>query len=445
MDNETSARVGKVLSGILEDARNELYLNMRFLAVALFSLPPVITDEVEGIGTDGRVLFAHPYILADLYEENRLLVNRVYLHSLMHCLFRHLFKKPRRNRKLWHLSCDIAVESVIDGLKTRCLRTGISAQRRNWYERLGRELPVLSAEGIYHVLSACDMKPKSLELLRRAFQVDDHSRWPDLPEDEDKDLPEALALLRNSWQDIAEKMQDQMDSYAAEEDEGSGELLSSLRAENRERTDLRAFLKRFAVLREETQIDTDGFDYIYYTFGLRMYGNMPLVEYPEYREKVRIEDFVVVLDVSMSTRGGLVKQFLRDTCTVLSETESYFRKVHIRILQCDEKIREDVKITCTSEFEAYMDSFELKGGGGTDFRPAFDYVNALVEEKQFSNLRGMLYFTDGLGTFPLRRPKWDTAFVFTDMQKDIPQVPPWAIRLILPSYPGEEGKEFDEY
>ena len=438
MDIETSGRMQKVLSGILEDARNELYLNMRFLAVALFSLPPIVTDEAEGIGTDGRVLFAHPYILADLYEENRLLVNRVYLHSLMHCLFRHLFKRPRKNRELWHLSCDIAVESVIDGLNARCLRTGISVQRRNWYERLKRELPVLNAEGIYHVLSEYDFTPKSLELLKMAFRTDDHSRWPDIPEDEDEKLPEAAAILKNSWDDIGEKTQKQMDSFAAEEGEGEGELLSSLKAENRERADLRAFLRKFAVLKEEVRIDTDGFDYIYYTFGLNMYGNMPLVEYPEYRENVRIEDFVIVLDVSMSTRGELVRQFLRDTCSVLAESESYFRKVHIRILQCDDQVREDVRITRPLEFEQYMESFELKGGGGTDFRPAFEYVNNLVEKKQFSNLRGMLYFTDGLGTFPLRRPSWDTAFVFTDRQKDIPQVPPWAIRLILPSYPEEE-------
>ena len=58
-----------------------------------------------------------------------------------------------------------------------------------------------------------------------------------------------------------------------------------------------------------------------------------------------------------------------------------------------------------------MNHFELRGGGGgTDFRPAFEYVNQLCAEKKFSNLRGLLYFTDGMGTYPAKRPAYDTAF-----------------------------------
>ena len=47
-----------------------------------------------------------------------------------------------------------------------------------------------------------------------------------------------------------------------------------------------------------------------------------------------------------------------------------------------------------------MNHFELRGGGGTDFRPAFEYVSQLCAEKKFSNLRGLLYFTDGMGSLP---------------------------------------------
>ena len=52
-----------------------------------------------------------------------------------------------------------------------------------------------------------------------------------------------------------------------------------------------------------------------------------------------------------------------------------------------------------------MNHFELRGGGGTAFRPAFEYVEpALRPEKKFSNLRGLLYFTDGMGTCPAPPP-----------------------------------------
>ena len=67
-----------------------------------------------------------------------------------------------------------------------------------------------------------------------------------------------------------------------------------------------------------------------------------------------------------------------------------------------------------------MNHFELRGGGGTDFRPAFEYVNQLCAEKKFSNLRGLLYFTDGMGTYPARRPAYDTAFLFLGENSTMP-------------------------
>mgnify|MGYP000016617741 FL=1 len=72
-----------------------------------------------------------------------------------------------------------------------------------------------------------------------------------------------------------------------------------------------------------------------------------------------------------------------------------------------------------------------RGGGGTDFRPAFEYVDQLCAEKKFSNLRGLLYFTDGMGTYPARRPGYDTAFLFLGERFDDANVPPWAMKVVL--------------
>ena len=55
----------------------------------------------------------------------------------------------------------------------------------------------------------------------------------------------------------------------------------------------------------------------------------------------------------------------------------------------------DVKITGTEELQEYMNSLELYGDGGTDFRPAFAYVEELMEKREFENLKGLVYFTDG--------------------------------------------------
>ena len=43
----------------------------------------------------------------------------------------------------------------------------------------------------------------------------------------------------------------------------------------------------------------------------------------------------------------------------------------------------------------------------------------------------MIYFTDGYGTFPARKPDYDAAFVFVDDDAADVKVPPWAIKLVL--------------
>ena len=103
----------------------------------------------------------------------------------------------------------------------------------------------------------------------------------------------------------------------------------------------------------------------------------------------------------------------------------------LHLIQADNAIRQDLLIRNEDELIHAMNHFELRGGGGTDFRPAFEYVNQLCAEKKFSNLRGLLYFTDGMGTYPARRPAYDTAFLFLGEKFDDANGPPWAMKVVL--------------
>ena len=204
-----------------------------------------------------------------------------------------------------------------------------------------------------------------------------------------------------------------------------------MKGENRQRTDYRQFLCKFSVLKEEMAVDPDSFDYVFYTYGLELYGNMPLIEPQEWREVQKVEEFVIVIDTSMSCSGELVKKFLEETYAVLSESESFFRKVNIHIIQCDDTVQTDERITKEEELKRYMDNLTLYGEGGTDFRPAFTYVDQLLKEQAFSRLRGLLYFTDGRGTYPSKMPPYETAFVFFSEDYEDTDVPPWAMKLVL--------------
>ena len=191
------------------------------------------------------------------------------------------------------------------------------------------------------------------------------------------------------------------------------------------------FLRRFAVMREEPRLDPDEFDLGYYSYGLRTYGNLPLIEPLESRESKKIEELALVIDTSYSTSGELVRAFLAETYTLLKGRENFFHRMNLHLIQADNAIRQDILIHNEDELIHAMNHFELRGGGGTDFRPAFEYVNQLCAEKKFSNLRGLLYFTDGMGTYPARRPAYDTAFLFLGEKFDDANVPPWAMKVVL--------------
>jgi predicted metal-dependent peptidase len=158
---------------------------------------------------------------------------------------------------------------------------------------------------------------------------------------------------------------------------------------------------------------------------------MPLIEPLEYKETKAIKEFVIAIDTSGSTSGELVQKFVQKTYNILKSTESFFTKINLHIIQCDADIQEDKKITCQEDFDEYLKTMKIRGLGGTDFRPVFAYVERLRKEREFTNLKGLIYFTDGYGEFPAKKPDYDTAFVFIDDEYNNPDVPAWAIKQVL--------------
>lgn len=424
--DELAEQLERIGTQILNASRAELYFGMRFLDVALSSFDYQMNTEVAPFGTDGRSIFYHPQLLGGMYRRNRIQVNRGYLHMVYHCIFRHIVKPVNGN--VWELSCDIAVEHLVDANYHRSVRASKSLLRRETYRRLEQEAngKVLNAERIFKILQGWNLGEKELEKLEQEFYVDDHRYWESQKSNRQPD-----PILNQKWQDINEQMETDLETFSKEASQESGDFIGQIKIENRERHDYKSFLRKFSVFREEMGIDPDSFDYNFYSYGLSLYGNMPLIEPQETKEVKKIEEFAIVIDTSMSCSGELVQKFLEETYSVLKENESFFKKINVHIIQCDEQVHSDCKITSEEELKEYMEHMELYGQGGTDFRPAFEYVEQLVREKEFHDLRGLIYFTDGYGIYPNRMPPFKTAFVF--MQEDYTDVdvPVWAIKLIL--------------
>lgn len=253
----------------------------------------------------------------------------------------------------------------------------------------------------------------------------------------------ALSALLQDWQHIAEQMQTDLETFHKQRGDEAGGMMQNLRAVNREKYDYTAFLKKFAVMGEAMRINDDEFDYVFYSYGMQLFPEkrMPLIEPLEYKDVKRIREFVIAIDTSGAVMGEQVQAFLQKTYNILQSTESFFSRINVHIIQCDEDIQEDIKITSREEFDHYLQTMIIKGIGGTDFRPVFQRVDEMIRDGEFANLKGLIYFTDGYGLFPERMPAYKTAFVFVEHGCEIPEVPVWAMKLVLTRKEVEEMAE----
>ena len=444
--------INNAAKDVITLARSMLIIRFRFLDIALSRLEPVPLDGAT-LATDGvRLIYGPKHVLRSFRSDHEKPA-RDYLHVLLHCIFSHMFTGTLTYPDLWDLSCDIAVESTMNDLGVYVTDDSKKAAQRPEIERIRADVKMLTAEKIYHHFLETGIPDEEAERLGELFRSDDHSGWhgpryakddsdaendqggdgagePDLPDDGPSLLTPPVGI-EEEWKDIAEKVQDALETIFKEQGDSAGGLMQNLSAVTREKYDYTTSLKKFAVLGETLGVNDEEFDYIFYTYGLSLYENMPLVEPLEYRESRRIREFAVAIDTSASTSGELVQKFLQKTYNILKSTESFFSRVNIHIIQCDADIQEHVKISSEEEFDRYMGSMEIRGLGGTDFRPVFELVDRLIEAGEFSDLRGLIYFTDGYGTFPEHKPAYQTAFVFLDDDYRDPDVPPWAIRLVL--------------
>ncbi len=447
MEQEKQIKTEKVAAEIIQMSKNKLLVNMRFMDMALnqFRMSPR-PDLTPFSACDGDVYVYDPVHILKAYMLDENLPIRNFLHSVLHCVFKHFYVNTLVDQTMWDLACDIAVESAINDLELSFLNITKAKEQVQFFDLFKNKVKTVSAEKIYRYFLDEKLSDHLVEKLSLLFKGDDHVLWY-LTETQKKKMNlyashgEAvkplsnMLLLLQGWADIALRMQTELEVFMLQ-GKGAGLLTQNLREVNRERYDYSEFLKKFAVRAEMMKLNPDEFDYNFYTYGFALYENMPLIEPLEYREVKRIREFVIAIDTSGSTSGSLVQTFVQKTYNILKSTESFFSKINLHIIQCDAEIQEDVKITTQQEFDAYLKQMQLHGLGGTDFRPVFAYVNHLVDKKEFDNLKGLIYFTDGYGSFPQKMPSYDTAFVFVEDEQNPStsnnyEVPSWAMKLVL--------------
>lgn len=463
---------------IIVAAQDKIVASMRFMDSAVFALKKeIVLDKKCIFMVDGTTLYYSSDEIFARMKSGLSTFTHDYMHVLLHCIFKHYYVSEKVNRLYWDLASDIAVEEMIESLGAPCLNTPESSERRDELKRIKAKRGRLSVDRLYKSFVYDPPIEAEVGLMRELFTVDDHLLWYgankssnkpvesseagddelenpslrdqeenqqrsfdddtdtkfDITSIEESDINEecdgAALLSDQDWDKIREMVKTALEMDDTSFGDAGGTMKRELRYAEEKRIDYSTFLRKFAANHETLKVDDDSFDYIMYTYGLNRYRDMPLIEPLEYKDEKNIRDLVIAIDTSGSTDGELVKKFVDKSFEILSNNDVIGAKFNIHVVQCDAEIQDDTVLKNRDDVDGFLRNLEIKGFGGTDFRPVFHYINELIRKKELRNLRGLLYFTDGKGTYPKRKPMYDTAFIFVDDDACGDDVPAWAMKV----------------
>ncbi len=463
--NTTNNRLSQLAESLINSSKNTLCGELRPLYRGISNFPHKETEEYK-VFTDGNFFYYSPKYILTKFKEEKTYVNRLFLHSLFHCIFLHIYKVDFKNRELWDLACDICVEKTINDCNLNCTTDESNINTKQIIARLSKRIKNFTAENIYLYLLNSPLSKDDISDYKAYFYGDCHDVWYsnnaliNTDESEDVNEVEARSIYKyaddrtGDYQEGKKQVTgDTVNSHTEKTEEdwrettkriirdtetspsvfgiSSGFDTLILKSVTRDSYDYSEFLKSFIQLNEQLEINDDEFDYIYYTYGLNLYGNVPLIEPLEYSENTKLQRLIIAIDTSGSVYGEPVKKFIEKTYNILKNTEFFNKDFEIHIIQCDCEIQSVDIIHSHKELEEYIKHLALKGFGGTDFRPVFQYAEEILKSDKNKTFNGLIYFTDGDGIYPEKVPEYKNAFVIHDNGFDKNKMPVWATPIYL--------------
>ncbi len=391
----------------LSAARTRLILDKPFLGALALRLPLEAADPkwCPTSYTDARKLYFNPAYIRNLSQEQ---IQFVLAREALHCALSHFARRQHRNKARWDIACDYSITPVLikDGLKPPPATIVIAA-----YEGM-------TAEEIYPYIQdgesdddtgqqndpnqSTDPTKGGSEKGKESRdggsgassqQKDPNAAGGNEQQEEQPDMqgaPEPSPLTSNEMDSLSQQWQQRM-AGAALQAQQAGKLGGALgRMVNdmlQPKLPWRMLLARYM-----TQVARDDYSY---ARPSRREGEMIM---PSLRSSQA--SIVVVLDTSGSIGEQELNEFVTEVDTLKGQLRS-----SVILHACDTQLDPDGPWT----FEAW-EEFKLPkafaGGGGTDFRPVFEWMRR--EDKAPDML---LYFTDAEGPFPKTEPHYPVVWL----------------------------------
>jgi len=300
---------------------------------------------------------------------------------VMHHILAHSERKLNRKGVLWQLATDYAINNMLVKNKLKLPKgANFNKEYKNMY-----------SEEIYEILKSEFIQENSTS------SFDDINKLENFIQDKGGDS----SIFKNFGK-MEEKTEDEWD-YAATLAKEVGNKNSS--------TPLG--LDRFAKKMKANDVDWK-FE-LYNAINRHMRNNyafMPPNKKHMYRGVALPSlasdtlSLVVAIDTSGSINEALLGGFVAEFKSIMQN----FPAVSIELLIADAKVHSHHSFMGGEELD-----FPLKGGGGTDYRPTFDYIEANIPMSSM-----VLYFTDGEGIFPRIPPACEVLWALSQNKNKIP-------------------------
>ena len=124
------------------------------------------------------------------------------------------------------------------------------------------------------------------------------------------------------------------------------------------------------------------------------------------------------MDTSGSIDQEIFQKFLGEVYGIIRQLKKY----QLTLIQCDSRIQHVEQFSPEKPLLKAED-IKLYGGGGTSFKPVFKYI-----ENKKIRPKVLLYYTDGMGTFPDKAPDYPVLWFLSEEAKV-----PWGKKILIPS------------
>jgi len=313
---------------------------------------------INTAATDGRHFYYDTNFVDKLNPKQ---TEFLFCHEVLHNVFDHLTRRNDRDPQIWNIACDYAINQILVDDKIGERINQVKIFQDNKYR--GK-----SAEEIYDII----FEKYDLQQLQQLGELLDQHLDPE-KDGNGKNRP-------NYTKDELRKIRDEMKEamISAAQSAGAGNIPAGVRRMIQELTEPKINWRE--LLKQQIQ-STIRNDYTWMRPSRKGWHTGAILPGMNFDQQI---DICVAIDMSGSISNAMARDFLSEIKGIMDS----FKEFNLKLWTFDTRVYDRVDITSDNiqDFETY----EPKGGGGTDFMCNWDYMKAeQIVPKKF------IMFTDG--------------------------------------------------